>query len=313
MRPGIREARGESARASATCVLCSHNCLVSGKVKDMQFRDRPLVYSFLPLLSLFLSCGDGGATSAAASAGPEDDLPAAIVGKAPPPSGTAVHYFEENRAATGTLSIPKSGGPHPAVILIHEWNGLGDRVRQVADALSGEGYIALAVDLFSGKTGSNRSENMALVQEARAHPKRLIENLNAAVRFLRDRDDVTGRIGAMGWCFGGGVALSFALEGENHDATAIFYGRLLDDPEKLKQLSHEIYGTFAANDRGIPVESVHRFAVALRQAGVPNDIHIYDDVDHGFWLWVERDPDLARGPAADAWSRLKTYLKRTLH
>ena len=233
----------------------------------MQCRDRPLIYSFLSLLSLFLSCGDGGANSAT-SAGTKDDFQGAIVGKAPPPSGTAVHYFEENRAATGYLSIPKSGGPHPAVILIHEWNGLGDRVRQVADSLSGEEYIALAVDLFSGKTGSNHSENMALVQEARAHPERLIENLNAAVRFLRDRDDLTGKIGAMGWCFGASVALSFDLEGENHDATAIFYGRILDNPEKLKQLSHEIYSTFAANDRGIPVESVNRFAVALRQAAL---------------------------------------------
>jgi carboxymethylenebutenolidase len=73
-----------------------------------------------------------------------------------------------------------------------------------------------------------------------------------------------------------------------------------------------VYGTFAEMDVGIPPEQVGRFASALRDAGIENDIHIYDDVDHGFWLWVERDPENAPGPAADAWRRLKAYLERVL-
>ena len=80
----------------------------------------------------------------------------------------------------------------------------------------------------------------------------------------------------------------------------------------MRSIHHEVYGTFAGNDRGIPPEQVEKFVAALRKAGVPNDVHIYDDVDHGFWLWVDRDPAANEAPALDAWQRLKAYLKRTI-
>ena len=241
-----------------------------------------------------------------------DALPAAILGKAPAPQGQALQYDASNTVSRGYLAVPEGDGPFGSVILIHEWNGLGDRVRQVADALADQGYVALAADLYSGRTGSSREENMALVQETLDAPEQIIANLNAAAAFLRARDDTTGKVATIGWCYGGGVALSYAIGGENHDATAIFYGRLLDDPEKLKHLNHEIYGTFAGLDNGIPPEQVNGFAEALRKAGIENDIHIYDDVNHGFWLWVERDPGTNAAPALDAWQRLKRYLARTV-
>jgi len=241
-----------------------------------------------------------------------DMLPPALLGTAAAPRGTAVSYYGADTATRGYLAVPEGDGPFAAVILIHEWNGLVDRIRQTADALAAEGYVALAADVFSGRTGSNPEENMALVQEALADEAGLIENLNAAVRFLRARPDVTGRIGAMGWCFGGGVALSFGLGGENHDATAIFYGRLLDDPARLATLSHEVYGTFAALDSGPSPQQVDAFVAALREADVAHDVHVYDEVDHGFWLHVDQQPDVRTGPALDAWQRLKAYLQRTL-
>lgn len=108
------------------------------------------------------------------------------------------------------------------------------------------------------------------------------------------------------------MALSFGLDGENHEATAIFYGRLIDDPARLAALPHEVYGTFARLDQGPSVEQVEAFAAALQQAGIPNDLHIYDDVNHGFWLHVDQDPDVRMAPALDAWQRLKAYLERTL-
>jgi carboxymethylenebutenolidase len=258
---------------------------------------------------------DAEPSAAPPSAGIEsasDSLPAALLGTAPPPRGETVSYYDADPAAVGYLVTPAGEGPHPAVILIHEWDGLNDRVRQVADALADEGYVALAADLYSGRTGSNREENMALVQEARANPAALIANLNAAVGFLRAREDVTGRVGTMGWCFGGGVALSYALGGDDHDATAIFYGSLVTDPDSLAALDHEIYGTFAEMDGGIPPSQVEAFVAALREAGVANDVHVYDAVDHGFWLWVDEDPAVRAAPAADAWARLKAYLARTL-
>lgn len=242
----------------------------------------------------------------------QDAPPDAILGKAPPPRGEHIQYDPANEASRGYIAVPEGEGPFGSVILIHEWNGLVDRVRQVADALADQGYVALAADLYSGRTGSNRDENMALVRETLAEPDKIIANLDAAAAFLRKRDDTSGKVATIGWCYGGGVALSYALGGENHDATAIFYGRLLDDPEKLKHLTHEIYGTFAGLDRGPSPEQVGKFVDALRVAGVENDIHIYDDVNHGFWLWVDRAPETNEGPALDAWQRLKKYLERTV-
>jgi carboxymethylenebutenolidase len=240
------------------------------------------------------------------------DLPAAVLGKAPAPLGESVAYFPGDAAASGYLVEPPGEGRFGAVILIHEWNGLVDRVRQVADALAAEGYVALAADLYSGRTGSNRQENLALVRETLSKPDRIIANLDAAARFVRARSNVSGRIATVGWCYGGGVALSYAIGGENHDATAIFYGRLVDDPEKLAVIHHEIYGTFAGLDSGPAPEHVDAFVVALRKAGIPNDVHIYDDVNHGFWLHVDQKPAVRTKPAQDAWKRLKAYLARTI-
>ena len=242
----------------------------------------------------------------------DDAVPDAILGRGGMPRGAPVAYFARDPNARGYLAEPSGPGPHGAVILIHEWNGLVERVKQVADAFAAEGYVALAADLYSGRTGSSREENMALVRETLAQPDRIVRNLDAAAALLKGRDDVRGKVAAIGWCYGGGVALSYALGSEHHEGTAIFYGRLLDDPERMKQIHHEVYGTFAGNDRGIPREQVDRFVAALRRAGVPNEVHIYDAVEHGFWLYVDRDPDANLAPALDAWRRLKAYLKRTL-
>ncbi len=266
--------------------------------------------TILSLALLVLS----GAASAQVPYQPTSDqqLPPAITGGAGPLLGTDVAYYPDNDRARGYLAVPDTPGPHGAIILIHEWNGLVQRVKETADSFAAEGYVALAADLYSGRTGTNRDENMALVQETLADPDEIVRNLEAAVNFLRARDDTTGKVAAVGWCYGGGVALSFALGSDAHDATAIFYGRLLDDPQQLRKIHHEVYGTFARNDAGIPVEQVNGFVAALRAAGIENDVHIYDHINHGFWLYVDRDPDTNSGPALDAWQRLKAYFRRTV-
>jgi carboxymethylenebutenolidase len=284
----------------------------------------------LTLLALLLlsGCGNSEADAPAARAeditasseGPRiplaptaaDALPSALLGQAGPLQGEDLRYVEGDTLTTGYLAVPEGAGPFPALVIVHEWNGLVDRVREVADDFAAEGYVTLAVDLYDGRTGSNPDENIALVREVGADQPKMIANMNAAVGYLRGRPDVTGRVGAMGWCFGGGIALSFGLDGENHEATAIFYGRLVDDPEVLSRMDHEVYGTFARLDQGPAPEQVQAFQAALEAAGIENDLHIYDDVNHGFWLHADQDPEVRNGPALDAWQRLKAYLDRTL-
>jgi carboxymethylenebutenolidase len=280
---------------------------------------------------LFVSCGgdsesgasgqaaDGGAPSPAAQETTvrqtptgADQLPPAIVGEGGDLMGMTVRYVPGDDATEGYLAVPSGEGPFPALVIVHEWNGLVDRVRQVADDLAAEGYVVLAADLYQGQVGTTQEENIELMTAARGDEAGMIANLDAAVAFLRARDDVTGRVGSMGWCFGGGVVLTYGLGGVNHDATAIFYGQLLDDPQALEAMDHEVYGTFAQLDGGPAPDDVARFEAALDQAGVEHDLHIYDEVNHGFWLRVDGDPETRSAPALDAWQRLKAYLDRTL-
>ena len=252
-----------------------------------------------------------GPRVASAPTGP-GEMPPAIIGQGGTLEGTDLQYLDSDPSTVGYLSVPEGEGPFPALVIIHEWDGLVDRVRQVADDFAAEGYVTLAADLYEGQTGSNRDENITLMQAASGDMPKVVNNLNAAVTYLKERPDVTGRVGAMGWCFGGGMALSFGLDGDNHDATAIFYGRLVDDPEILASMDHEVYGTFARLDSGPSPEQVTAFEGALRSAGIENDLHIYDDVNHGFWLRIDEDPNLRSTAGLDAWERLKAYLDRTL-
>lgn len=283
-------------------------------------------YSTLIIVAALAGCGGAGdqadtgseasmsavESRIAVSPTADGELPSAIVGEGGALEGMDLSYVPGDDQTVGYLAVPEGEGPFPALVIIHEWNGLGDRVRQLADDFAAEGYVTLAADLFQGQTGSNPEENRALVQESMNEMPRVVENLNAAVRYLRARPDVTGRVGAMGWCFGGGIALSFGLDGENHEATAIFYGRLVDDPEVLSTMDHEVYGTFARLDSGPSPEQVAAFETAMDAVGLEHDLHIYDDVDHGFWLRVDEDPATRTEPALDAWTRLKDYLGRTL-
>ena len=240
------------------------------------------------------------------------ELPPAIIGQGGTLQGADLPYYSGHPTTVGYLAVPEGEGPFPALIIIHQWNGLVDRVREVADDFAAEGYLTLAADLYSGRVGTNADENTALMQETQGSMGEVIANLNAATAYLKSRPDVSGRVGAMGWCFGGGIALSFGLDGVNHDATAIFYGALVDDPDVLEGIDHEIYGTFARLDTGPSPDQVTAFEGALRTAGIENDLHIYDDVGHGFWLSIDADPDVRTGPGLDAWVRLKAYLGRTL-
>ena len=242
----------------------------------------------------------------------DTEMPPAIIGNGGELEGVDVAYFAADPATKGYLAVPEGDGPFPALVIIHEWNGLVDRVRQVADDFAAEGYITLAVDLYSGQTGSNQQENIALMTAASGDMDTVVANLDAAVAFLKQRTDVSGRVGAMGWCFGGGIALSYGLDGEQHEATAIFYGRLIDDPERLQHIDHEVYGTFARLDQGPAPADVEAFEAALNDIGIENDLHIYDEVGHGFWLRIDQDMETRAEPGLDAWNRLKAYLDRTL-
>ena len=245
--------------------------------------------------------GDAPVASAAAQAAPA----AAIRGE------SVVYARLGDTPVSGYLARPAGPpGPLPGVIVIHEWWGLNDNIRAMAERLAGEGYAALAVDLYEGEVAQDPARARTLARASVDERERLAENLRQARAFLAD-DLGAPRIGSIGWCFGGGWSLQTGLLLPGRvDATVIYYGRLVTDAEQLQRLESPILGIFGALDRGIPVASVREFETALRSAGKPAEIHVYEDADHAF-----ANPSGSRykaDAAEDAWAKTLAFLDEHL-
>ena len=199
--------------------------------------------------------------------------------------------------------------PLPAIIVIHEWWGLNDNVRAMADRIAGEGYMVLAVDLYNGKTASSPGEARVMMLEVVEDPEQARENIRGAYEFL-----VTAgapRVGSLGWCFGGGWSLNTAqLFPDDLDASVIYYGQVTDDEDKLRPINAPILGLFGAEDTGIPVASVEAFRAALQRLRKEHEIHIYPGAGHAFANPTGRNYNA--DAATDAWNKTVEFLDRHL-
>jgi carboxymethylenebutenolidase len=224
--------------------------------------------------------------------------------------GKQVTYSSGNDKVQGMLYTPSGKGPFPAIIVIHEWWGLNDWVKEQASKLAEQGYVALAVDLYRGKVATSPEEAhevMRGVPEDRAK-----QDLDAAFTYLKSQNNVTGdRIGAIGWCMGGGYSLDVALQEPTLAADVINYGHLAVDQSSLKKINAPILGIFGGKDRGIPVEDVKNFQQTMQQLGKKIDIVIYPDAGHAF-----ENPNNKEGyraqDAQDAWKHITEFLQANL-
>ena len=210
----------------------------------------------------------------------------------------------------GYLARPKAArGALPGVIVIHEWWGLNDNIRAMTRRLAGEGYQALAVDLYGGEKADNPDAAMKLVNAVMQNRAAAEENLRRAVAYLESKG--APKIGVIGWCFGGGWSLATALLAPDKiDATVIYYGHLETDPAKLATIKSPILGLFGAEDKSIPVASVREFEGALKKLGKPVEIKIYDGAGHAF---ANPSGGNYRPEAAkDAWQRTTAFFTRHL-
>ncbi len=196
--------------------------------------------------------------------------------------------------------------PLPAVIMIHEWWGLNDNIRAMADRLAAEGYIVLAVDLYGGKTASTSAEARNLMLSVVEDPETANANIRSAYEFVEATAGAP-RIASLGWCFGGSWSLNTALLFPDElDASVIYYGQVTADEEKLRPVNTPILGLFAADDSGIKVSSVEAFEAALKRLRKDYKIHIYPGVGHAFANPSGNNYDEAA--AADAWQRTLKFL-----
>lgn len=212
---------------------------------------------------------------------------------------------------TGHLARPAGADSSPAaLILIHEWWGLNDNIRAVADRFAGEGYVALAVDLYEGEVATDRDGARALMQATLERRERLESNLRQARDFLVDQAGAV-KVGTVGWCFGGGWSLNAAIHlGDDLDAAVIYYGRVTDDRERLAAVEAPVLGLFGSEDRGIPVDSVRAFESAMNELGKSIEIHVYEGANHAF-----ANPSGTRydeAAATDAWKKTLAFFAEHL-
>jgi carboxymethylenebutenolidase len=224
--------------------------------------------------------------------------------------GKPVTYKSGDETVKGILFQPAGKGPFPALVVIHEFWGLNDWVKEQASKLADQGYAALAIDLYRGKVAGTPDEAHELVRGV--PPDRATQDLKAAFDFLAAQNIVDSkRIGDIGWCMGGGYALDLAIAEPRLKAAVINYGHLATDPERQKAINASILGIFGGKDRGIPVADVRKLEEQVKSVGETIEIIVYPDAGHAF-----ENPNNKAGyrgkDAADAWNRTTAFLQTNL-
>lgn len=215
-----------------------------------------------------------------------------------------VNYFENYQ---GFLARPKIDGDYPGIVMMHEWWGLNDNIKHMAENLASHGYIVLAVDLFGAPAATTADEARQLVSSYQ--PEKGVENMNGAVNYLVENYH-TLSIGSIGWCFGGGQSLDLALNNSMMDATVIYYGSLTSDKEKLVSIKWPVLGIFGGRDTAVPVDSVKQFESALNDLKITNEIYIYQNATHAFAN--PSGTSYAKEDAHDAWQKTLVFLEKHL-
>jgi carboxymethylenebutenolidase len=222
----------------------------------------------------------------------------------------SVSYKSGDDTVQALIYTPEGKGPFPGILVIHEWWGLNDWVKEQASKLSDLGYVALAVDLYRGKVATTPDEAHEIMRGV--PDDRAARDLHAAFEFLKSQANVKkDRIASIGWCMGGGYSFDVALQEPTLTADVVNYGHLATDPESLKKINASILGIFGGQDRGISVDDVKKFQQSMKQMDKKVDIVIYPNAGHGF-----ENPNNKTGyradDTADAWKRTVSFLAETL-
>jgi len=224
---------------------------------------------------------------------------------------TVTYYTKQDGTEIkGYLAMPEGEGPFPAIVMIHEWWGLNDNIRKMAEQYAGQGYAALAVDLYEGQAGTTREEAGALAGAVRERKDEAFNNLNAALDYLKLNQSIDNeRLASLGWCFGGGWSYEMAKNNLGTKASVIYYGRF-NPEDDLSIMSTNIQGHFGAEDRSIPVDDVKAFQAKLATLKGEHQVFIYENAGHAFAN--EENDAYQQESAEQAWDRTLEFLKTNL-
>lgn len=224
------------------------------------------------------------------------------------PHADLVEFPYSGSVRPGYLVLPEGKGPFPGIIVIHEYYGLNENIKAISARLAREGYAALAVDLFSDR---NRTVcMMQLMAGALLRPLRTgaITEVSAALTYLASRDEIDGdRIGAVGFCMGGGIAIAWACTDGRLRAIAPYYG-MNPHPIAAVARSCPVVGSYPGRD--ITTRSAGRLDTTLTEFGVEHDIKVYPDTRHSFFNDTGKAYDAAA--SADSWQRVLAFFAKRL-
>lgn len=210
------------------------------------------------------------------------------------------------------VAHPAGGGPRPVVIVVQEWWGLNENIKDIARRFANEGYFAIAPDLYSrqghkvANDPNTAAQLMGGLQTADG-----IDDLKSTVSWIRAQKDIqSSKIGITGYCMGGSYAMLLPCESKDISASAPFYGEIPSD-DKIKNLNCPIFYAYGANDGWIQRPDVERLAADLKKFGKKGEVKIYQGCDHGFFNDTRTDvyaPDAAK----DAWQHTLTLFAENL-
>jgi carboxymethylenebutenolidase len=203
------------------------------------------------------------------------------------------------------LAVPQTV-PAGAVVLVHEWWGVNDQIKTMAAEFARQGYLGLAVDLYGGDVATTPDEAKALM--GAVDPVAANDTLVGWVEWLRRDRRVNGKVGAVGWCFGGGWALNAAIA-TPLEATVVYYGRVERSTEDLARLRGPVLCHFAERDQWINHAMVDPFLARMKEAKKPVQAYWYD-ADHAFANPTGDHYD--QDDAKLAWQRTLEFLGRHL-
>ena len=272
------------------------------------------ILTLFPLANLWAEDADLAAKTAIVHAGDEPVAsPAATTAPtARVNSRAAIYTTIDGQKVEGWLAWPagKEMGSSPGLIIIHEWWGLNENIKQTSERLAAEGYVTLAVDLYRGETAEIPKTAMKLMQSLNAEAEAGVGNLAAAYDYLHNTMGLE-KVGIVGWCLGGRWSLQAALfMPDAIDAMVMYYGSVVTDKAQLATLQMPVMGNFAENDPIIPLNEVTEFSATLDALGKTADIKIYEGAKHAF----SNTSGLAYDPVAanDAWMRSTKFLAQYL-
>lgn len=255
--------------------------------------------------------GSGAAAAAIAPMLAANSAKAAIVAEGDPRvRGQDITYAGGSGEIRGYLVTPaKQAGKRGAVIIIHENRGLNPHIRDVARRVALEGFIALAPDFLSALGGTPGDEDKARDMFGRLDPKQVMADGVATVAYLKNIPDANGKVGAVGFCWGGGTVNALAVNAPDLDAGVAYYG-MQPKAEDVPKIKAALLLHYAGLDSRIDA-GIDAYKKALDAAHVEYTVYVYDGVNHAF----NNDTSAARydKKAADlAWGRTIAFLRQKL-